>query len=78
MCDDINQLTMQKVNKLEEFILDEFGTRDLCAKKLRVSRWTIYRWIERPDAIQYKHLRRLSEVTNKDICSIVSNHINNQ
>lgn len=68
---------MTKTTKFEQFILDEFGTRDLCAKKLKVSRWTIYRWIERPDAIQYKHLKRLSEVTQKDLCNIVNNHIIN-
>jgi len=68
---------MIKESKLERFILDEFGTRDLCARKLKVSRWTIYRWIDNPQAIQFKHLKKLSEVTNKDICDIMNNHINN-
>ena len=61
-----------KNNHFERLLLDTFGTKELCARKMNVSRWTIYRWIDNPDIIQVKHLRKLSGFTKKSISEILN------
>jgi hypothetical protein len=59
-------------NNFERLILDTFGTKELCARKMNVSRWTIYRWIENPDIIQAKYLKKLSFYTKKSVVEILN------
>lgn len=52
----------------ERLLLDKFGTKELAARKLGISRWTLYRYIDNPSKIQLHHLKKLSELTNTSIC----------
>jgi transposase len=56
---------------LEDFIVDHFGTKELAARRLKVSRFTIYRWLARPEIIQLKHFHKLSQITQTDVHTII-------
>jgi hypothetical protein len=56
---------------LEEFIVDYFGTKELAARRLKVSRFTIYRWMAQPDIIQLKHFHKLAQITETDVHTII-------
>lgn len=57
---------------LETFILDHFGTKELAARRLKVARWTMYRWLKDPDSIQLRHYKRLAQITNTDVNTLIT------
>jgi len=56
---------------LEEFILEHFGTKELAARRLKVSRYTIYRWLARPEGIQIKYIYTLAQITQTDVYTLL-------
>lgn len=62
---------MPKHQNLEEFIIDYFGTKELAARRLKVSRFTLYRWLARPDSIQLRYFHRLSQISNTELNEII-------
>lgn len=56
---------------LEDFIVDYFGTKELAARRLKVSRYTIYRWLARPEGIQIKYIYTLAQITQTDVHSLI-------
>jgi DNA invertase Pin-like site-specific DNA recombinase len=57
---------------LEDFILDQFGTKELAARRLKVSRFTIYRWLAHPGNIQLRYYKRLADITETNIDTLIS------
>lgn len=57
---------------LETFILDHFGTKELAARRLKIARWTIYRWLKDPDIIQLRYYKRLAHITNTDVHTLIT------
>jgi len=57
---------------LEDFIVDHFGTKELAARRLKVTRWTLYRWLRDPDSIQLKHFKRLAQITQTDVNILIA------
>jgi hypothetical protein len=57
---------------LEAFILDHFGTKELAARRLKIARWTMYRWLKDPDSIQLRHYKRLAQITDTDVTTLIS------
>lgn len=55
---------------LEEFIVDHFGTKELAARRLKVSRFTIYRWLARPEGIQIKYIYTLAQITQTNVYTL--------
>jgi hypothetical protein len=56
---------------LEEFILEHFGTKELAARRLKISRYTIYRWLARPEGIQIKYIYTLAQITQTDVYTLL-------
>lgn len=57
---------------LETFILDHFGTKELAARRLKIARWTMYRWLKDPDSIQLRYYKRLSQITDTDVNTLIT------
>jgi hypothetical protein len=57
---------------LEAFILDQFGTKELAARRLKIARWTMYRWLKDPDNIQLRYYKKLAQITNTDVNTIIT------
>lgn len=57
--------------KLTEIVNETFGTRLEFASKMNVSRWTAYRWIDNPEKMNLKALKRLSRLTGKPLTELV-------
>jgi hypothetical protein len=57
---------------LETFILDHFGTKELAARRLKVARWSMYRWLKDPDSIQLRHYKRLAQITDTDVNTLIT------
>ncbi len=64
--------TEEVMNSLEKHILEHFGTKELCARKMNISRWSLYRYIENPSSMQLKHYNKLSELTGGPICQLLN------
>jgi hypothetical protein len=64
------------VNNLEDLIALHFGTKDSCAKRMQISRWTLYRWLAKPDLIPLKYINRLSNLTGTNACELI--HLTNK
>jgi hypothetical protein len=60
------------MNRLEEHILEHFGTKESCARKMKISRWSLYRYIDKPDTMQLKHIKKLSQLTHTPICTLIN------
>lgn len=58
-------------NKLEQFITDEFGTKDSCAECLGVSRHTMYRWVKSPGKMPVSALITLIKKTKQPFNKII-------
>lgn len=58
-------------DKLNQIITDHFGTRALFSARMKVSRFTAYRWIKEPERMTLKDLERLSLITKKPICELL-------
>ncbi len=64
---------VQVVNMtLETFILDHFGTKELAARRLKIARWTMYRWLKDPDIIQLRYYKRLALITETDVNTLIT------
>jgi hypothetical protein len=57
--------------KLHTIINDHFGTKALFSSRMKVSRFTAYRWIKEPQRMTLKDLERLSAITKKPICELL-------
>jgi hypothetical protein len=57
---------------LEDFILDHFGTKELAARRLKVTRWTLYRWLDQPGNIQLRYYKRLADITDTNIDTLIA------
>jgi hypothetical protein len=57
---------------LEAFIIDYFGTKELAARRLKIARWTMYRWLKDPDSIQLKYYKRLAQITDTDVKTLIT------
>jgi hypothetical protein len=57
---------------LETFILDHFGTKELAARRLKIARWTMYRWLKDPDSIQLRYYKRLAQITDSDVHTLIT------
>jgi hypothetical protein len=62
---------------LEDFILEHFGTKELAARRLKVTRWTLYRWLDQPGNIQLRYYKRLADITDTNIDTIISYGLKN-
>lgn len=56
---------------LESFIVDFFGTKELAARRMKIARWTMYRWLKDPDSIQLKYYKRLAQITDSDVHTLI-------
>ena len=56
------------IMKLHELVIDTFGTKELAARKLGISRWTLYRYIDNPNKMPLHYLKKISEYSNTNIC----------
>ena len=56
---------------LENFIVDFFGTKELAARRMKIARWTMYRWLKDPDSIQLKYYKRLAQITDSDVHTLI-------
>lgn len=52
----------------ERLVLDKFGTKELAARKLGISRWTLYRYIDNPSKMPLYTLKKFAEITDTSIC----------
>lgn len=59
------------MNALEQHIIEHFGTKESCARRMNISRWSLYRYIENPESMQLKHYKKLSNLTSTPICNII-------
>jgi len=57
--------------RLTQIIADHFGTKALFSQRMRVSRFTAYRWVKDPERMTLKNLERLSRLTKKKISELV-------
>jgi hypothetical protein len=57
--------------KLNNLISETFGTRNEFAAKMKVSRWTAYRWLDNPERMDLKALKRLAKLTGKPLTELV-------
>ena len=58
-------------DKLDEIITQHFGTKALFSARMKVSRFTAYRWLKEPHRMTLKDLNRLSAITKKPICELL-------
>jgi hypothetical protein len=58
-------------DKLDQIITEHFGTKSLFSSRMKVSRFTAYRWIKEPERMTLKDLERLSTITKKSICELL-------
>jgi len=58
-------------NKLNALVLEHFGTREHFSRKMKVSRWTAYRWLKNPERMDLADLRRLSAITGQPLNELV-------
>lgn len=57
--------------KLTNIVNETFGTRGEFAVKMKVSRWTAYRWLDNPEKMSLKALRKLSKLSGKPLTELV-------
>ena len=57
--------------KLDQIINDHFGTKALFSARMKVSRFTAYRWAKEPERMSLKDLERLSKITKTPICDLL-------
>lgn len=58
-------------SKLNQIVNEHFGTREYFSRKMKVSRWTAYRWLKNPERMDLADLRRLSTITGKPLNELV-------
>lgn len=58
-------------DKLHEIINEHFGTKSLFSARMKVSRFTAYRWVKEPQRMTLKDLKRLSAITKTPICELL-------
>jgi hypothetical protein len=58
-------------DKLDQIINDHFGTKALFSARMKVSRFTAYRWVKEPQRMTLKDLERLSAITKTPICELL-------
>ena len=63
---------------LEDFILEHFGTKELAARRLKVTRWTLDRWLDQPGNIQLRYYKRLADITDTNIDTLISYGLKNR
>jgi predicted transcriptional regulator len=57
--------------RLNAIVNEHFGTREYFSRKMKVSRWTAYRWLKNPERMGLADLRRLSTITGKPLKELV-------
>jgi len=57
--------------RLTQIIADHFGTKALFSQRIKVSRFTAYRWVKDPERMKLKNLERLSRITKKKISELL-------
>jgi hypothetical protein len=57
---------------LEQFIVEYFGTIELAARRMHITRWTLYRWLDNPERGKFKYYQRLCEITNSNINDVIN------
>lgn len=58
-------------DKLNTIVSETFGTRGEFALKMKVSRWTAYRWLDNPEKMSLKALKKLSRLSGKPLTELI-------
>lgn len=58
-------------DKLNNIVSETFGTRGEFALKMKVSRWTAYRWLDNPEKMSLKALKKLSRLSGKPLNELI-------